>query len=438
MGFSRRTREHDVPRNGTERVSQAASGQWSVPCSARGWRAVYAVWVLLAAAVAGVLPARASVALLLEMPYGQLGTFNPTGHAALYFDHICAASPLRLRPCGPGELGVVLSRYDGIQDYDWVAVPLIPYLYGVETAAEIPSSVDRLAALRMRDLYRREHLLAVAPDTVEGGMPQGNWYELVGSAFDRTIYGFQVRTTTDQDTMLIDYFNDRPNVTRYEGAFRNCADFSRIVLNRLYPHAIHRNYVADFGLTTPKSVARGLVHFARKNPGVGLQTFRVPQIDGNIPRSLSIQGVTGSLLTRYAVPMTILSPHVTAVVLVAYIGKGRFAVPKNAPILDVPGMEREAMLKGTEIPLFATENHTDVSAASTQDFLQESGMSSGSIDDAAPAEFLVGPDCGLCEAVPFLPLTRLRSKLPDATIRAWVMSRNRSGRMCVSCCRRSS
>lgn len=81
--------------------------------------------------LAGVAPsaAHASVSLLLEMPYGQLGTFNPTGHAALYFDHVCAASPLQLRPCDPGELGVVISRYDGIGDYDWVAVPLVPYLY---------------------------------------------------------------------------------------------------------------------------------------------------------------------------------------------------------------------------------------------------------------------------------------------------------------------
>ena len=34
--------------------------------------------------------ARASVALLMEEPYGKFGAMNPTGHAAVYFNHICA------------------------------------------------------------------------------------------------------------------------------------------------------------------------------------------------------------------------------------------------------------------------------------------------------------------------------------------------------------
>src|SRR6201990_2694347 len=70
-------------------------------------------------AVAGN-PAAASVSLLLEQPYGGLGMFNPTGHSAVYLDHVCAASPLELRACRPGELGVVISRYDGISGYDWI------------------------------------------------------------------------------------------------------------------------------------------------------------------------------------------------------------------------------------------------------------------------------------------------------------------------------
>lgn len=342
--------------------------------------------------------ADASVAVLLEMPYGQLGAFNPTGHAALYFDHICAASPVELRSCEPGELGVVISRYDGIGKYDWVAIPLIPYLYAVQNAGDIPAAMDKLTALRMRDMYRRTHLETVAPDTAESGMPQGNWYELVGSAFDRTIYGFQLDTSADQDASIIAYFNDRPNVTRYQGAFRNCADFDRIVLNRLFPHAIHRNYVADFGLTTPKSVARGLVHFARKHPELDLHLFRVPQLDGTIPRSMSIQGVTGSLLTRYAVPMAILSPHVTVVVLVAYVGKGRFAVPKNAPVLDVAAMQREASVRAVTA-VAESGNEAPATAFPILAAPLTVPLSGG----FSPAAFLTSSDCGLCDSVPFLP-----------------------------------
>src|SRR5579875_1777219 len=295
------------------------------------WVGVFALCcVLLAATVA-----HASVALLLEQPYGGLGVVNPTGHAALYLDHVCAASPLELRPCRPGELGVVISRYDGISDHDWIAVPLLPYLYAVESPADIPATVNREQEARLRDLYRRHALESVAPDLPDGGTPPGNWYELAGSAFDRTIYGFSVATTPEQDAALIARFNDRRNVERYNGAFRNCADFARTTINAIYPHAIRRNFIADFGLTTPKSVARGLTHYASKHPRVDFKVFVIPQVPGSIPRSYGVQGVTESLLKRYGVPLVVLSPVATGVVFVAYMGHGRFDMPRNAPVLDL-------------------------------------------------------------------------------------------------------
>src|SRR5580700_12220076 len=71
--------------------------------------------------------ASASATLLLEEPYGRLGFFTPTGHAAVYLSGVCAETPLILRPCAPGETGVVLSRYDGVRGYDWIAIPLVPF-----------------------------------------------------------------------------------------------------------------------------------------------------------------------------------------------------------------------------------------------------------------------------------------------------------------------
>ena len=76
--------------------------------------------------------AHAQAALLMEEPYGFFGTLNPTGHNAIYFERICAETPVKLRRCRPGELGAVIARYQGIAGYDWVAIPLIPYLYSVE------------------------------------------------------------------------------------------------------------------------------------------------------------------------------------------------------------------------------------------------------------------------------------------------------------------
>ena len=282
--------------------------------------------------------AHAAASLLLEQPYGKLNLVDPAGHSAIYLDNVCAETQLKLRPCHPGELGVVLSRYDGIGGYDWIAMPLLPYLYSVNSISEIPQSVDRTSELQLREAYRRQYLQSVAPDRPDGSAPDGNWSQLLGSAFDRTIYGFRVNTTAEQDARLIANFNDHGNVERYNGVFRNCADFARVTLNRFYPHAVRRNYIADFGLTSPKSVARSLSHYASKHPETGFAVFMISQVRGDLPRSHSNVDLVEGILKRYAVPLVVVSPVSTAVVLAAYLGHGRFSMPKHPQLLDLSAL----------------------------------------------------------------------------------------------------
>ena len=116
----------------------------------------------------GGLRAFGDAALLMEEPYAQFGAFNPTGHAAIYLSHICAESPTRLRRCRAGEPGAVISRYHKIDGYDWLAIPLVPYLYAVERVEDVPSTADAALEASLRDQYRRTHLLAYAPDIAEG------------------------------------------------------------------------------------------------------------------------------------------------------------------------------------------------------------------------------------------------------------------------------
>src|ERR1035438_7176166 len=92
-----------------------------------------------------------SGAAVMEEPYGEFGAFNPTGHAAIYLNHICAESPTILRPCRPGEPGAVVSRYHKIDGYDWLAIPLVPYLYAVEHVEDIPKTADAALEARLRD-----------------------------------------------------------------------------------------------------------------------------------------------------------------------------------------------------------------------------------------------------------------------------------------------
>jgi hypothetical protein len=208
----------------------------------------------------------ASATLLLEEPFGTLGFFTATGHAAIYLSGVCAETPLVLRPCAPGESGIVLSRYDGVGGYDWVAIPLIPYLYAVERPEDVPLFADARMAAFLRDRYRRKYLEDIAPDAKDGETPGGNWYELVGSSYDRTMYGFEIETTPQQDEALIRKLNSSPNQSHFRLVSNNCADFAKDVFNFYYPKSLHRSIIADIGMTTPKQMATMLTRFSARHP----------------------------------------------------------------------------------------------------------------------------------------------------------------------------
>ncbi len=177
----------------------------------------------------------AQAALLMEEPYGFFGTLNPTGHNAIYFERICAETPVKLRRCLPGELGAVIARYQGIDGYDWVAIPLLPYLYSVEDASEVPSHVDREQVRRLRDRYREAHLESLGLNLPRGSFVRGGWTQLVGAAYERRIFAFRFETTPEQDDALMARLNAGPNRTSFELLFKNCADFARVILNSYFP-----------------------------------------------------------------------------------------------------------------------------------------------------------------------------------------------------------
>lgn len=299
------------------------------------------VLAALATAMSNVR-AHADAALLMEEPYGTFGAINPTGHAAVYLNHICAETPTELRPCHKGEFGVVISRYHRVAGYDWLAIPLVPYLYAVEHVDDVPATADAQLEAELRDAYRRHHLLNIIPDATgedTGKPPEGDWTQLVGASYDRRIYGFQIATTREEDERFIAEFNDKPNVSHFNLFFRNCADFSKALLNSYYPHAIRRNVFVDLGITTPKQVARSLTRYAKRHPELTFSTFVIPQVPGSIHRSHPINGVVEALVKskKYVVPLVVLNPQLTAGMIVAYLTDGRFSAPKDARVELVPG-----------------------------------------------------------------------------------------------------
>ncbi|MDR3764680.1 MAG: hypothetical protein P4M01_11335 [Acidobacteriota bacterium] len=281
--------------------------------------------------------ARADAAYLLEEPYGRFGSMNPTGHAAVYLSNVCADTPTHLRLCHPGETGVVISRYHRIEGLDWLAIPLVPYLYAVDEMADIPSAADAETVAALRDAYRRTHLQDYAPNGEDGSMPAGDWTQLVGSAYDRKLYGFEIETTPEQDARLVEWLNRSNNRTQYSLFLRNCADFAAAVMNFYEPHMVRRNYLLDLGVTTPKYVARSIVKHARKHPRTELSAFYITQIPGTLPRSRPADGIAEALVRskKYVLPLALLSPVTTGTLAGMYVAEGRFRPERYAESFDL-------------------------------------------------------------------------------------------------------
>ena len=287
--------------------------------------------------------ASASASLLLEEPYGRLGAFSATGHAAVYLNRVCAETPVVLRRCRPGESGVVISRYDHISGYDWIAIPIVPYLYAVEQPQNVPLYADPKLVAFLRNQYRKKYLREVAPDAPDGEVPGGNWTQLVGSAYDRTLYSYEVKTTAEQDDAFIRAFNSSPNRESFRTLSSNCADFAKDVINFYYPHAVHRSVIADVGIMTPKQAAKSLAKFGKRHPELEYSITVIPQVPGSLPRSTRVHGVMESFLKskKYVVPATAWHPAVMACVAVVYLGSGHFNPSRDALVLN---SQREAEL----------------------------------------------------------------------------------------------
>jgi hypothetical protein len=309
-----------------------------------------AIWffIVFGLAVVACPRARAQAALLMENAAGVSRTFDPTGHEALYFARICAATPTRLRRCAPGELGVVISRYKGIGGYDWLAVPLLPYLYSVEDPPAVPERVNHEAVQELRLACHAAHLTSpenTSLDNVpEGGRIQRGWNQLLGSSYERRIYAFRFENTPEQDDAFIAWMNALANHSHFNIVFRNCSDFSNHVLDFYFPGVFRRHFLPDGGITTPRQVAYQLVRYARKHPKLHLTVLEIPQIPGYRRPSRKNESVAQSLLlTGDVAPIAVLNPFVAGAIVVDSLVWGRYPLPlAQAKVLTPGSMEQLA------------------------------------------------------------------------------------------------
>ena len=275
------------------------------------------------------MKANADATLFIEAPINFLGHVSSTGHAALLVDDLCSDDHIHMRWCRAGEDGAVISRYKGIDGYDWLAMPPGPYLFAVDSADEIPPTASIAEVERLRVEYRTNH-----PESFEHDPPEDGWIQLLGASYRRRIACVHLHTTAAQDERLMQWLNRRPNKTHFNFFFSNCADFARQMLDVLFPRVVHRNFVFDFGMTTPKQLESSLHHYALRHPELRYQVLELPQVPGNIPRSGHLYGVTESFAKSkpYLLPMAVLDPIVIGSVAALGVADHRYTVKATARV----------------------------------------------------------------------------------------------------------
>jgi hypothetical protein len=293
-------------------------------------------------------PARGDVGLVLNSSMNDGSSFfSSAGHAAIYLSRVCPATPTTLRMCRPGEQGSVMSNYSEFfenANYEWNVVPVSVFLYGVEDPAEQPMYGSKELRRELQNRYRDRVLTDYCVSQKCRNNPDASWRDLVGATFVRTVYIFEVKTTVEQDEEFVAQWNARPNVSHYSGLRRNCADFAKDVLNAYFPHAVHSNRLNDFGLTSPKAVARSITHYADHHKQMELRVTRFSQLPSDIRRSDDVREGTEALFLekKWLAPMLYEEPHALAIFAACYFLTGWFR-PEGALHSHKPDATLEAV-----------------------------------------------------------------------------------------------
>ena len=305
-----------------------------------------------------------------------------SGHTAVYFSRICPASPVKLRLCQPGEQGSVISNYISLgedQPFEWNIVPLNVYVYGVENPRYRPIVGSQKIKRVLEERYREEYLSEYCASESCKTSHKAEWREMVGASLERSIYMFVVDTTVQQDLALIEQFNAEANQNHFNGMTRNCADFTRRIINTYFPNATGPDYINDFGMTSPKAIARSFTRYAHRHPDAGFRVLHFAQVPGTIKRSSECRAGTEQLVRskKLLVPMLIFADHVLPFVAASYILTGRFNPQRE--------LEEHPTIEATEaehqIKLAKAENNDALAEELESDVNQERARMVGTSDE---------------------------------------------------------
>lgn len=310
---------------------------------------------MLLTTLCGALHAEVGLMLNEALKIGS-SKWTGAGHSTVYLSRVCAASPVELRMCGPGENGVVLTNYRAFgedRSYEWNAIPLNVYLYGVEDESARPLYGSATVRWMLQERYREKYLGNLCTGSCATN-PNALWRETVAASFIRDVYMFTAKTTPEQDRALMEKFNGTRNVGHFNGFTYNCANFARDVVNTYFPGAAKADRINDFGMTSPKAIAKSFAHYGMKHPELEFRVVRFSQIPGEYTPSKDNRKGTEELYrsNRWRLPLAVLRPYELGIFAGSYMLTGRFNPElelRRRPTEEVVGLQaalREARAEG--------------------------------------------------------------------------------------------
>ena len=218
------------------------------------------------------------------------------------------------------------------QPFEWNIAPLSIYLYGVENPQDRPLFASQKIKGLLEERYREKFLSAYCSGPPCTTSKKGDWRYMVGATLTRGIYIFVVKTTVQQDLNLIREFNAAPNKNHFNGVWRNCANFTKRVINTYFPHATRAEYLNDFGMTSPKAVARSFTRYALRRPELQFRVLHFAQIPGVIKLSSMPRDGTEQMYhsKKLLVPMIFFGYHELPFFVASYVLTGRFNPEREA------------------------------------------------------------------------------------------------------------
>lgn len=309
-----------------------------VPVGGRAWRRRDSGSVGIFAAVVALLlgsifarPAAADAGVVLnESLDTSVARITGSGHSAIYLSRVCPDnSPVKMRLCRAGEQGSVVSNYTTLgedQPYEWNIVPLNIYLYGVEDPRNRPLVSSKQIKAALEERYREKYLTGMCAGQECRTSNGAEWREMVGATLERSLYIFVVKTSVEQDRALIAEFNARENHNHFNGVTRNCADFTRLVLNAYFPGAVKPDYINDFFITSPKAAAHSFTKYGDEHPELDLRVLHFAQVPGTIKRSYECRSGTEEIYhsKKFLIPLGVFAWQGIPAAFTTYVVTGRF------------------------------------------------------------------------------------------------------------------